>query len=209
MHIKQHYVKHRSLILSFCRAFWTLKAFCMLNLEIRKPQQRSKSGNTSQTHTHSSSQPKTAFDHQTHLPEPNHHTPAEHTLTHTHLQNNEEKHKYHSCVRRQKRLWEQINKHNGGRSHSERDVRDRVGNGVRDAFDRTHLCLPLSGEQWKGLASSGTVAAHRDNEAGRERERERTREGGRGMREWEVDEGEWKSRRRESERGSEVDGQSM
>ncbi len=152
------------------------EGFSHAELGDKEPQQHSKRGNKSQSDTHSLiTSPKLHSTAKNTCQEPT----TTHQRTHTHLQNNEEKPTNHTCVRQQHRLWVEVNEHNDGHSHSESDVRDRVGNGIQDTFDGTHLCLPLSSEQWKGLASSSTVAAHRDNEAGRGREREREREGGR------------------------------
>lgn len=109
MHIQQHYVKHtaEASVIDFLilQSFLDPKGFLHAELGDKATTATLQEWqHIPIRHTHSSSQPKTASDHQKHLPEPNHHTPAEHTLTHTHLQNNEEKHKNHSCVRRQKRL---------------------------------------------------------------------------------------------------------
>ncbi len=60
------------------------------------------------------------------------------------------------------------------------------------------LCLASSEKDWLPAALLPHTETMRQGEG--EREREREREGGRGMREWEVDEGEWKSKRREPER---------
>ncbi len=58
------------------------------------------------------------------------------------------------------------------------------------------LCLASSEKDWLPAA----LLPHTETMRQGEGEREREREGGRGMREWEVDEGEWKSKRREPER---------